>query len=127
MIEEMQKYTNLDIDCDAKIASPKYPDIMMQKHYFSVQRKVSIDECPQSGGIWLDPGELLVIRETYPSEEEREQAAHDYIQDILNNSNMTQLRQKSEADLEKARSFAKAFRFICPSHYLPGKQDWGAF
>ena len=33
----------------------------------------------------------------------------------------------SQAELAKAQRFAHAFRFICPSYYIPGKQDWGAF
>jgi hypothetical protein len=30
-------------------------------------------------------------------------------------------------DLRKARRIAHAFRFICPSYYIPGEQDWGRF
>jgi hypothetical protein len=33
---------------------------------------------------------------------------------------------ETEADLA-ARKFANTFRLIGPSHYIPGKQDWGAF
>jgi len=29
--------------------------------------------------------------------------------------------------LESARKIANAFKFICPSYYIPGKQAWGAF
>jgi hypothetical protein len=28
-------------------------------------------------------------------------------------------------ELRKARRIAYAFRFICPSYYIPGEQDWG--
>jgi len=34
---------------------------------------------------------------------------------------------KSEAELERAEKVAGALRFICPSTYLPGKQDGGTF
>ena len=34
---------------------------------------------------------------------------------------------QTEEDLARARKIAHAFRFICPSYYVPGKQDWGAF
>jgi hypothetical protein len=34
---------------------------------------------------------------------------------------------RSEAELARARKFAHALRFICPSTYLPGKQEGGAF
>jgi hypothetical protein len=36
-------------------------------------------------------------------------------------------RAKTMEDLRKARRIAHAFRFICPSYYIPGEQDWGAF
>jgi hypothetical protein len=36
-------------------------------------------------------------------------------------------RAKTMEDLRKARRIAYAFRFICPSYYIPGEQDWGAF
>jgi hypothetical protein len=36
-------------------------------------------------------------------------------------------KAKSEAELARARKFAHALRFICPSTYLPGKQKGGAF
>jgi hypothetical protein len=34
-------------------------------------------------------------------------------------------RAKTMEDLRKARRIAYAFRFICPSYYIPGEQDWG--
>jgi uncharacterized protein len=36
-------------------------------------------------------------------------------------------RAKTMEDLRKARRIAYTFRFICPSYYIPGEQDWGAF
>jgi hypothetical protein len=32
-----------------------------------------------------------------------------------------------QAKLDKARKIANMFRFVCPSYYIPDKQDWGAF
>jgi len=29
--------------------------------------------------------------------------------------------------LNKVLKISNMFRFICPSYYIPGKQDWGAF
>jgi hypothetical protein len=37
------------------------------------------------------------------------------------------MRRESQEKLEKARRIANIFRFICPSYYIPGKQEWGAF
>ena len=38
-----------------------------------------------------------------------------------------ELRQQDKAKMEKTRRIADIFKYICPSYYLPGKQDWGAF
>ena len=35
--------------------------------------------------------------------------------------------KQDKAKYESARKVARIFKFICPSYYLPGKQDWGAF
>jgi hypothetical protein len=37
------------------------------------------------------------------------------------------MEPESQEKAEKARKVANMFRFICPSYYIPGKQDWGAF
>ena len=65
----------------------------------SAKRQVVVDECPNCGGHWLNPGELRTIRTEYASEEDR----------------------------ERAQRVAHLFRFISPSYYIPGKQDWGSF
>jgi Zn-finger nucleic acid-binding protein len=83
-----------------------------------------MDECPNCGGHWLDPGELKTIRTEYASEEERERAAAEYFSEI-SDSQLAAARAQTEEDL--AGRIAHIFRFICTSYYLPGKQDWGAF
>jgi hypothetical protein len=37
------------------------------------------------------------------------------------------MRAESQTKAEKAKKIARLFRFICPSYYLPRKQEWGAF
>ena len=63
----------------------------------SVRRQVTVDECPNCGSYWLDVGELATVRSELGSEE------------------------------EGAQKIAQIFRFICPSYYAPGNQEWGAF
>ena len=40
---------------------------------------------------------------------------------------LAQMKQASKDELNKAGKIANIFRFICPSFYIPGKQDWGTF
>ena len=43
----------------------------MVKHFASAKKEVEIDECYSCGGIFLDGGELMAIREQFKTEKER--------------------------------------------------------
>lgn len=113
-------------DTESRHTCPKCPDITLSRHFMSVKRKVEIDECPQCGGIWLDVGELSQIRSLFKTEEDRTQAAKEYFSDVFD-SDLLEVHQESEEKVAKARRFANMFKYITPSHYIPGKQSWGAF
>jgi Zn-finger nucleic acid-binding protein len=115
-----------EVDHSQRRSCPKCGDAVMMRHFFSVKRKVELDECPACGGIWLDYGELGQIRELFATEAERKHAAEAYFDDVFGDE-LAKMRAESEEKLAKARRFARVFRFICPSYYIPGKQDWGAF
>jgi uncharacterized protein len=117
---------NLEVDLSKRLNCPKTPGVVMMRHFFSVKRQVVVDECPDCGGHWLDPGELRTIRTEYASEEERERAAQEYFSEVFG-PELAAAHAKTEEDLARAQRFAYIFRFITPSYYIPGKQDWGAF
>jgi len=98
----------------------------MMRHFFSVKQAVEVDECPSCGGFWLDAGELGGIRDQFETEEGKKKAAEKYYEEIFGKE-LSAMRNESEEKLSKARKIAQMFRFICPSYYLPGKQEWGAF
>jgi Zn-finger nucleic acid-binding protein len=98
----------------------------MMRHFESIARKIALDECPGCGGVWLDAGELNVIRDEFPSAEARHEAARKAFSEMFDRQ-LAAEHAKTEAELAHARKFAHALRFICPSTYLPGKQDGGAF
>jgi len=74
----------------------------------------------------LDQGELRQIREQFEDDEARRQAAKEFFADEFGDE-LAKMREESEESLQRARKFARAFRYICPSNLIPGKQDWGAF
>ena len=98
----------------------------MQRHYFTAKHEVEVDECPGCGGFWLDHGELEKIRSQFATEEERRAAGIDHFRQEYGQQ-FVRMEQNSQAKQMKAQRFARALRFICPTHYIPGKQDWGAF
>ena len=117
---------SIKVDHEAKRFCPVCESQPMLRHFFTVKRSVTIDECPRCGGVWLDDGELGRIRRQFNSEEDRTAAAGKYFQDVFG-GDLAKMRAESAEKTEKAKKISKIFRFICPSYYIPGKQDWGAF
>jgi len=114
------------VDHEKRLNCPKCDNVVMMRHFWSVKRKVQVDECPACGGVWLDAGELAGIRSLFNTEQERHQAAEAYFDEVFGDK-LKAMAAENGAKLAKARKFANMFRFICPTHYIPGKQDWGAF
>ena len=85
-----------------------------------------MDECPGCAGFWLDVGELVRIRSQFDSEKEREEAARQYFEEVFGDK-FAKMRAESAERTARARRIAHIFRFICPSYYISGKQEWGAF
>jgi Zn-finger nucleic acid-binding protein len=120
---EVERDPKLRLDLSKRIRCPRDSEIMM-RHFHSVKRGVEVDECPRCAGFWLDAGELAGIRSEFATEEERKQAAQEYFSELFD-PDLAVERAKTMEDLRKARRIAYAFRFICPSYYIPGEQDWG--
>lgn len=122
---EIPPTRNIPIDPHKRYSCPKCGTIMM-RHFFSVKRHVLVDECPKCAGTWLDAGELVPIRGEFPSEEERKREAEAYFEEIFG-KHLAEMRAQSQQSAQRAKEIAQIFRFLCPTNYLPGKQQWGAF
>jgi Zn-finger nucleic acid-binding protein len=105
---------------------PKCDNTVLMRRSFSPKRSVTVDECPSCGGYWLGPGELRQIRSEYPSDEARDQAGAQLFDEVFGDSVAAERAEDTE-ETARAHRVAKMFRFICPSNYIPGKQDGGAF
>ena len=123
---DVERDESLIIDYTKRLKCPKCDDIVMMRHFSSVKKEVEVDECPGCGGYWLDYGELGRIRNLFDTEQERHEASRKYFSELFGDKLNTATAQ-NQAELQKTRKIANMFRFICPSNYLPGDQDWGAF
>ena len=123
---DVERDPGLTINVQERRNCPKCPSTVMMRHFSSVKRRVEIDECPTCAGFWLDCGELREIRSLYKTDDERRQAARDYFQEVFAEP-IKEHMADGQAKLDRARRFAWALRFICPTYYISGKQDWGAF
>lgn len=122
----INKNRDIHVDLSTKRLCPKCDNQPMIRHFASVKKDVEVDECPSCGGYWLDDGELGKIRTQFETEEERKEAAKKHFA-LIFNEKLNEMSKEGEESLKKAKKIAKMFRFICPSWYLPGKQDGGAF
>jgi Zn-finger nucleic acid-binding protein len=116
----VQRTASMQLSC------PKCLSFKMIRHFSSVKRKVTVDDCPNCAGVWLDAGELTEIRNEFETEYDRKKAAETLFTEMFE-GDMKLEHQQSLASAGKARAFANALRFICPSFYVPGKQKSGAF
>jgi uncharacterized protein len=105
---------------------PVCEGIILFKRFSSVKREVEIDECANCGGIFLDAGELHSVRSQFKTDEERKKAAEQMFSQMFA-ADMMKQKEKSQDQLKNAQRFARLFSFVCPSKYIPGKQNWGAF
>lgn len=123
---DVRKSDSAKVDFEAPRTCPRCGEGVMNRHFVSVKRRVEIDQCARCNGVWLDAGELGDIRALYDTEAERKKAADEYFQEVFA-GDMAEVRAESQAKLDRSRRFARIFRFICPSYYIPGKQEGAAF
>jgi len=118
---EMDRDPEVEVDHDADRNCPECDDIVMMKRFFSVSRNVEIDECGGCAGIWVDAGELEDLRQLYDSEEEREQAFEEHFE-----AELAPKLEALEAERREDDGVFRALKFICPTYWIPGDQEWGA-
>jgi len=123
---DIERDESIVVDRTKRLNCPKCDGIVMMRHFFCVKNEVEVDECPGCGGFWLDAGELGKIRSLFDTEEERHRAAREYFSEIFGGE-LAVIEAEDQAKFNKVRKIANMFRFVCPSYYIPGKQDWGAF
>jgi hypothetical protein len=49
-------------DAERRRHCPRCVRVVLARRFYSVLRRVQVDECPTCGGVWLDAGELLRIQ-----------------------------------------------------------------
>ncbi|MNT72852.1 hypothetical protein D3C72_2114900 [compost metagenome] len=87
---------------------------------------MTVDECPNCGGFWLDEGELAAIRNEFASEADKNRQNEAHADEVLKEA-LSEATAERNDEVERAQRISRMFRFICPSYYVPGKQEWGAF
>ncbi len=92
--------------------------ITMHHHEYKSEKQADIDECYKCGGIFIDSGELKVIRDHHMSAEEES----NYVQGLIDN---LPSYHAAREDLNRAEQREKALRnltrFLRVSYYVTGQ------
>jgi uncharacterized protein len=59
---QLHRDPRIIVDPARKRECPRCPGVKLHRHFFSAQRRVEVDQCPNCSGYWLDAGELEQIR-----------------------------------------------------------------
>ena len=121
----IEQNPNVTVDPSQRYKCPR-DAIVMMRHFWSVKRDVTVDECPKCEGIFLDPGELAEIRADYSSDADRHKAAQAYYGDMFNKE-IADIVAKDDQKIAAARKLSNVFKFISPRYYMAGKDAWGNF
>lgn len=81
--KHLAKFDDKDYDVNTRIKCPKCPDTVMMRRYDSPAHIVEIDECPSCAGIWLDTGELKLLRDNHLSQKERALLREGLVRDTM--------------------------------------------
>jgi Zn-finger nucleic acid-binding protein len=120
---DLPRDDTVEVDRTKRRTCPKCRDVVMMRHFSSVRKEVTVDECPECGGYWLDVGELARIRSEFGTEEERQQAAERYFSEMFE-KDLSKIRERSLEENERARKIARMVGLVCPE-YSPAKKPEG--
>jgi Zn-finger nucleic acid-binding protein len=63
-----------DAEAQRRVVDCPKCDVRMRRHAFSYNTPIIVDECPQCHGVWLDGGELGIIRDNFYGVADRKEA-----------------------------------------------------
>lgn len=126
VLKLLESISKFPLDLNRRIHCPRCIDAVLMRRFESPLKKIALDECPSCGGLWLDAGELAEYRKLFPKEADRKKASQEFVdKEIM--PLFKKEAQKGEDELKKAKHIASMFRLVCPSFYIPGKQEGAAF
>ena len=116
-LQQALHYPRVNDETRGALNCPKC-HIAMHRHLSKSDKEVSIDECYNCGGFFLDSGELNEIREHHMSEAEE----NAYADNMLTNLPSYQQAANKEAhEKSRANAIANYTRFMRVSYYATGK------
>ena len=102
------------VDLSERLPSPVDPEVLMMRRFADPEGTIEIDECPVSGGIWLDAGELARLRARFPDEATRREATRIAIDRVMRCPEFQADRAAEAAGLSGVTRVARLLSWITP-------------
>ena len=101
-----------------RLNCPVDHDIVMMRRFYSPKMRIQIDECPECGGIWLDPGELKDIVNLFRNETDVQKVTNRFIEEAMNNPVMQNYLTETNAFLEKLQNVVNVMSCVARTFWL---------
>ena len=105
------KGANKEVDQNAIRKCPRCADEVLVRQFYDVEGKVQINQCYNCSGIFLDKGELTILRSEYKTEAEHKAAVEAYAQRCVDE----QIKEVNEDTKEWEKEYEEKHhsRFEC--------------
>lgn len=105
LVEHLSQFEAVILDAEKRINCPKCEGVVMMRRFYSPKQVLEIDECPSCAGIWLDAGELALLRENFSTESERLVMCQKLIQEVDKHPEVIKQRKDYENTISKLETF----------------------
>ena len=112
---ELEVSENAVVDDTPRRRCPVCDETIMMQFFYSPQRKVRVDHCPNCAGHWLDAGELRTVRNLYPSEAERNAHLNEII-DGMFGEELAEVEERRAKAEDRKSVMRKMFSFLMPGY-----------
>lgn len=117
LIKHLSQFKPTVIKKDARINCPKCEDIVMMRRFYSPKHIVEVDECPGCAGIWLDAGELDLIRKHFSTESERLVMCDQLTKEVDRHPDVLKQRKEYDQRMSKLEIFSKVLNRLVSTRY----------
>ena len=78
-LRQIERDPSREVNQERPRRCPRCSNVVLKRGFFRDKREIEVDQCPRCRGVWLDAGELTLIREANKSAEAKENAAKTYL------------------------------------------------
>ena len=107
LVEHLSQFEGQILDENKRINCPKCENVVMMRRYYSPKHILEIDECPSCAGIWLDAGELEILRENFSTKSEREAMCEKLIREVDKHPDVIKQRNDHKNTITNLENFTR--------------------